>query len=115
MKFLNHILCFLFFFSCGKINQDKNSINLIEPDLMEKIMQDVLLMKNIKRNNYASSEKKHFLVDQYILEKYGIDSIEFMRAQEYYSKNPKEYLPIFNKIKIKLLKLKDSIQKAEKE
>lgn len=82
---------------------------------MSEIMLDVILMKNIKRNAFAVKEKRVLLVNQYILDKYQIDSLQFIISQEYYSKNPKEYIPIFKVIQTRLGTLKDSLQKIEAE
>mgnify|MGYP002212604935 CR=1 FL=1 len=76
-------------------------------------MFDVILMKNIKKTGYAIKEKEAFLVDQYILNKYGVDSLQFQSSQDYYSKNPKEYIPIFKKVQAKLVRHRDSLQEVE--
>ena len=54
---------------------------------MSKIMLDVILIKNIKRNGYEIKEKRDLLVDQYILHKYGIDSLQLNKSLDFYSKN----------------------------
>ena len=72
----------------------------------------IILMKNIKRESYNVLEKKDLLVAEYLYEKYGIDSAQLASSQSYYAKNPKEYLPVFKKIKMKLNKLNDSIQQT---
>ena len=87
--------------------------NLIGQELMSKIMLDVMLMKNINRNGYAIKEKRNILVDQYILLKYGVDSLQFNQSQDFYSKNPKEYTYIFEMVQSKLIELRDSLQKME--
>ena len=107
------IILFLFLFSCLNHKKTNPPEDLIEQELMSKIMLDVMLMKNINRNGYAIKEKRNILVDQYILQKYGVDSLQFYQSQDFYSKNPKEYTYIFEKVQSKLNQLKDSLQKIE--
>ncbi len=115
MRILIVILSGLIFFSCQNLNDASTSKDLIGHELMSEIMLDVILIKNIKRNGYATEEKRIFLVDQYILNKYGIDSLQFATSIDYYSKNPKEYTYIFEVIQTNLSLLRDSIQKNESE
>ena len=115
MRILIIILSGFIFFSCQDLNDASTSKNLIGHELMSEIMLDVILIKNIKRNGYAKEEKRIFLVDQYILNKYGVDSLQFAASLDYYSKNPKEYTDIFEVIQTNLSRLKDSIQKNESE
>ena len=99
-------------FSCSKTGDNSPPDNLISPDQMSMVMLDIILMKNIKRESYNVLENKDLLVVEYLYEKYGIDSAQLASSQSYYAKNPKEYLPIFKKIKMKLNKLNDSIQQT---
>jgi hypothetical protein len=113
MERLFIIVVLSFLFSCSQFKDRNPPNNLIGQELMSKIMLDVILMKNINRNGYAIKEKRNLLVDQYILQKYGVDSLQFTRSQYFYSKNPKEYSYIFEVIQAKLSELRDSIQKIE--
>ncbi len=113
MKRLIIIISFSSLFSCSHLKDRNPPDNLIGQELMSKIMLDVILMKNIKRNGYAIKEKRNLLVDQYILQKYGIDSLRFNKSQDFYSKNPKEYTYIFEIIQSRLNELRDSLQKIE--
>ena len=111
MKKFIGLLVFIVF-SCSKTGDNSPPDNLISPDQMSMVMLDIILMKNIKRESYNLLEKKDLLVAEYLYEKYGIDSAQLASSQSYYAKNPKEYLPIFKKVKMKLNKLNDSIQQT---
>ena len=113
MKRLIIIISFSSLFSCSQLKDRNPPDNLVGQELMSKIMLDVILMKNIKRNGYAIKEKRNLLVDQYILQKYDIDSIQLNKSQDFYSKNPKEYTYIFEIIQSKLNELRDSLQNIE--
>ena len=113
MKRFIIIISFSFLYSCSQLKDRNPPENLIGQELMSKIMLDVILMKNINRNGYAIKEKRNLLVDQYILQKYGVDSLQFNKSQDFYLNNPKEYTYIFEIIQSKLNKLRDSLQKIE--
>jgi len=113
MKRLIIIISFSSLFSCSQLKDRNPPDNLVGQELMSKIMLDVILMKNIKRNGYEIKEKRNLLVDQYILHKYGIDSLQLNKSLDFYSKNPKKYTYIFEIIQSRLNELRDSLQKIE--
>ena len=100
----------LFTFSCTELVQNRPPDDLIPPQQMSQILADIILMKNIKRNNSFIKDKKRLLVPQYLYDKYGIDSSQLASSQTYYAKNPKKYLPVFKLVQTKLKKLNDSNQ-----
>ena len=97
-------------FSCTESVQNRPPDDLIPPQQMSQILSDIILMKNIKRNNSFIKDKKQLLVPQYLYDKYGIDSSQLAYSQSYYAKNPKKYLPVFKLVQTQLKKLNDSIQ-----
>ena len=97
-------------FSCTESVQNRPPNDLIPPQKMSQILADIILMKNIKRNNSFIKDKKRLLVPQYLYDKYGIDSSQLASSQSYYAKNPKKYLPVFKLVQTQLKKLNDSIQ-----
>ena len=99
-------------FSCIETGQNRPPDDLIPPQKMSQILADIILMKNIKRNNSFIKDKKGLLVPKYLYDKYGIDSLELASSQSYYAKNPKKYLPIFKLVQTQLKKLNDSIQET---
>jgi len=106
------LLLLAMLFSCTKFGDNRPPDNLIPPEQMSDIVVDIILMKNIKRNDYAIKEKKNLLVPEYLYEKHGIDSLQLATSQSYYAKNPKKYVPIFKLLENHLKKLKDSIQES---
>ena len=77
-------------FSCTESVQNRPPDDLIPPQQMSQILSDIILMKNIKRNNSFIKDKKQLLVPQYLYDKYGIDSSQLASSQSYYAKNPKK-------------------------
>ena len=106
------LLLLLFTFSCSETGDNRPPDDLIPPEQMSRIMADILMMKNIKRESSYIKEKKNLLVPEYLYEKHGIDSLQLATSQSYYDKNPKKYVPIFKLLENHLKKLKDSIQES---
>ena len=48
------VLLLLFTFSCSETGDNRPPDNLIPPEQMSRIMADILMMKNIKREYYLS-------------------------------------------------------------
>jgi len=108
-------LLLLVVFSCTELGDNKPPDDLIPPQQMSNIMMDIILMKNIKRNAFYIKEKENLLGDQYLFEKYGIDSLQLASSQAYYAKNPKIYTPIFTEVLKKIQKTQDSLQEKMRE
>ncbi len=98
-------------FACTEYGDNKPPKNLIPAEQMSEITLDIILMKNIKRNVSNDQGVKKFRIDQYLFDKYQIDSLQLASSQAYYSKNPKIYLPIVNGAYEKIKKIQDSTQK----
>tara|TARA_B100000780_G_C20861663_1_gene342533 strand:- start:38 stop:415 length:378 start_codon:yes stop_codon:yes gene_type:complete len=79
------------------------------PEMMEDIFYDILLMKAIKNSSYVDPVNEEYFTDQYIYEKYGIDSLQLAQNQIYYAQKPKLMKKIFENIEIRSKQVKDSI------
>jgi len=78
-------------------------------EMMENVFYDIMLMKAIKNSNYVDPAYKEYFTDQYIYEKYGIDSLQLAQNQTYYAQKPKLLKKIFENLKIKSKQMEDSI------
>ena len=54
----------LVIFSCTESLQNRPPDDLIPPQQMSQILSDIILMKNIKRNNSFIKDKKQLFVPQ---------------------------------------------------
>ena len=79
------------------------------PEMMEDIFYDILLMKAIKNSSYVDPVHEEYFTDQYIYEKYGIDSLQLVQNQTYYAQKPKLMKNIFENLEIRSKQVKDSI------
>ena len=74
---------------------------MIEKDKMVDILYDISLLETIKNQGI----KRGFTQDeinQYILKKYKIDSLQLVSSNKYYASDAEEYKKMFEKVKAKL-------------
>ena len=81
----------------------------ITTEMMEDVFYDIMLMKAIKNSNYVDPAYKEYFTDQYIYEKYGIDSLQLAQNQTYYAQKPKLLKKIFENLEIRSKQMEDSI------
>ena len=114
---------FLVFFvltSCSFISDD-NEIpkDLISEKEMIDIIYDMSLISVSKGINKRVLENNGMKPKKYILNKYGIDSLQFVLSNEYYSKDLEKYLSIYEnvlqKLEINRQSIVDSIENYRKD
>jgi len=127
---LKYILFVFLIISCknNSIEKPKKPSNLIAKDKMVEIIYDISLFTAAKGVNKYPIESAGILPENYIYNKYNIDSLQFALSNEYYAYNLKTYEDIYTSVKLKLeedkkrfnemieaeKKAKDSIRKRPK-
>ena len=110
----------LIFYSCDLINKEKSNIpeNLISEEKMINIIYDMSLISVSKGINKRILENNGMKPKSYILNKYKIDSLQFVKSNEYYSKDLEKYLYIYesvlNRLEINREVIVDSIEYYKK-
>ena len=79
------------------------------PEMMEDIFYDILLMRAINNSSYVDPAHEEYFTDQYVYEKYGIDSLQLAQNQVYYAQKPKLLKKIFENLEIRSKQVEDSI------
>jgi len=85
---------------------------------MVSILYDMSILTASKGVNKKLLEENGILPEDFVYEKYGIDSLQFALSNEYYAYNLDTYEGIFNDVKQRLAKEKvllDSINNVEAE
>ena len=105
------LLITLIFYSCNLINKEKNNIpeNLISEEKMINIIYDMSLISVSKGINKRILENNGMKPKSYILNKYEIDSLQFVKSNEYYSKDLEKYLYIYESVLKKLELNKETV------
>ncbi|MDL5510959.1 DUF4296 domain-containing protein [Arenibacter sp. M-2] len=76
--------------------------NLIPEDKMATILYDVALLNAGKIINESTLNEYDIQPMAYIYNKYGIDSVQFVKSDTYYASIPTEYEAIYTKVKDRL-------------
>lgn len=111
MKILKFILLFTLIISCKQDVPVDEPENLLSKDKMVNILYDVALLQ-ASVNYKPEIVNDSINVEQYIYEKYNIDSITFYQNQKFYASDVKElrsiYKQVLEKIKQEEGKLNES-------
>jgi len=83
--------------------------NLIDETRMESILYDAVMMDVMNTFSGLNPDFVEILGAPYLYKKYGIDSLQLVQSEEYYTKNPRIYHRIYSRVLTKLQKDKDSI------
>jgi hypothetical protein len=99
----NLLFLFLAFFviSCSK-NPVPKPDNLLDEETMVNILYDISLLQAIDGSMPNKLMEQDIKMDQYIFEKYKIDSITYRQNQLYYAGNARKYKKIYKKVLEKL-------------
>lgn len=89
---------------------------LVERDKMIDIMYDLSLLEAIKYQNPMSLDSSDTNPTRFILKKYKVDSLQFVKSNMYYAANYNDYKDMFDEISARIEKNKkkvDSLIKIE--
>ena len=106
-RYLIALCCFLAL-SCGKKLMEEPE-NLIPRGKMSDILYDMALLDAIDNSYPQVLEENDLETMEFIFDKYGIDSLQFVRSDLYYASIPAEYQKIYEAVEERLTKKRDSI------
>ena len=76
--------------------------NLIPQAEMTEILYDLALMNGIRSTNATVLDQYEIETMPYLYEKYGIDSLQFIKSDEYYASVPAIYQTMYSTIQSRL-------------
>ncbi|TPV34627.1 DUF4296 domain-containing protein [Paucihalobacter ruber] len=92
-------VCIWVVFSCGKEIKPEKPKNLIPEKEFTEILLDMFVINSAKGVNKKVLEENGLKPEAYIYEKYQIDSLQFVKSNEYYAFDSKKYAEILNNVK----------------
>lgn len=116
MRFITFILLSVFLFSCYQDAKPKRPENLIPRDEMAEILYDVYILNSAKGINKKLLEVNGVFPEEYVFDKYKIDSVQFAQSNNYYAYNIKDYEVIMDSVKNRInrnLKIFEDIKNTE--
>ena len=81
---------------------------------MEQILYEATLLEVMNTFSDKNPKFTRTLGTPYFFIKYGIDSLQLVNSEEYYTKNPRAYQKIYTKVLIRMEKQKDSFKLLSK-
>ncbi|HET8885363.1 MAG TPA: DUF4296 domain-containing protein [Salinimicrobium sp.] len=114
MKKLIFIFCAVLLLACQDVEKVPKPKNLIPEDKMVEVLTDFALFNAARSYNLRQLQQTGVNPAEFIYTKHGIDSLQFLKSNEYYISNIEEYQQIFDSVKLELEALKthhDSILK----
>ena len=88
--------------------------NLIPKGKMADILYDMALLDAIDNSYPQALEENDLEAMEFLFDKYGIDSLQFVRSDLYYASVPAEYQKIYEAVEERLTKKRDSISEIIK-
>lgn len=112
-RLTTYILLVLMVTGCYKFKAPEKPKDLISKDKMVKVLIDVYLLKTASLK-YANTMSK-FNIDpqEYVYDKYGVDSLQFASSNSYYTYYVDDYEEIYTKVKDSLERLKSFYEELE--
>ena len=108
-KWILFFLMVIITFSCGQSTVNKPD-NLIDDDTMIEIFYDLALV-DATRNTVYENGVSTFEANDYILKKYKIDSLQFVKSNKYWAADVSKYKRMFKTVKDKLSDKKIELEK----
>lgn len=118
MKVANWIfIVFFVLISCQDIDPVKKPSNLIPTEKMVDVLTELALLHGAKSYDRRTLERTGLEPEEYLFEKYSIDSTQFAKSNAYYAANADVYLRIYDSVNARLeaLKVKYEALKEEQE
>lgn len=109
-KVVVFILLGLVLVSCNQYGKPKKPDNLIPEAKMVTILVDLSILSSAKGINKKILENNGISPEQYIYKTHGIDSLQFLNSNKYYSHNTEGYGVILSRVEDSLNKLKAKYQ-----
>ncbi|MDE3742990.1 DUF4296 domain-containing protein [Maribacter polysaccharolyticus] len=113
MKKFVAVIFVLALLSCGGKLIEKPD-NLIPKDQMVGILNDLAIMNAANNANASKLEENNIDPTNFVFEKYGIDSLQFVSSDTYYASMPKEYEEIYTEVEALLELEKERITEEKR-
>ena len=115
MKYWSIIIIALFFFGCQDIKYPKKPKNLISQEKMVDVLTEAYLANAARSVNIKPITTEGLRIDSLVYDKFGVDSLQFAKSNDYYAADINIYMKIFQDVEMRLSQMEkdhDSIQKA---
>lgn len=98
MKYWIVFLIPLMIVACQDVQRPEKPKNLIAKDVMAEVLTEAYLANAGRSVDNKTVEIKGVKLDSFIYTKFGIDSLQFVRSNNYYAADINTYVDIFQKV-----------------
>lgn len=100
----------LLFISCQNIENTERPDNLIPENKMVEVLTELSILNAAKNYNKKLLEETGFKPEEFLLEKYGIDSIQLVESTRFYARNYAQFEGMYEKVQRNLESRKDELE-----
>ncbi|QYA24439.1 DUF4296 domain-containing protein [Gramella sp. MT6] len=111
-----YLFLFLTLVSCQDLKKTEKPDDLIPEDKMVDVLTELALVNAARNYSKPKLESTGINPDEYIYEKFNIDSLQFERSNDYYTEKYDQYERIYDSVKVRLQIIKtrlDSLREIE--
>lgn len=105
------ILLIIIAIGCQSVEKAPEPSQIIDKERMVEMLTDIAVLKAAKGSYRRVLEEHDVNPEEFILKKYGIDSVTFAENNAWYASQLKEYEKIFNEVKDNLSASKEEYEK----
>lgn len=102
MNRLMYLLFLTVFLNCQNVERPEKPSNLIPKDKMVEVLTESYIANAARGVGSKNLLVKDVKMDSLIYNKFGIDSIQFVKSNEYYAAEINDYIEIFEKVEANL-------------
>lgn len=111
MRHIRFLFLIFLFFACQEVLVEKPE-NLIEPGKMSDILYDLAVLEAMDNMYRGDLERNGIEPAAFVLDKHGVDSLQFAQSDFYYASKPVIYEQIYQEVADRLEQQRDSIGEA---
>lgn len=108
---MKQIVAILFLLVLGSCSQNETAV--VPQDKMVDVIYDLTLSSSARNTSNRRDSVQYVVSYESVLKKYGLDSLQFVKAQDAYRKNPETFAAIYDSVNSRLRKELEAIR-AEK-
>ena len=108
---MKQIVAILFLLVLGSCSQNETAV--VPQDKMVDVIYDLTLSSSARNTSNRRDSVQYVVSYESVLKKHGLDSLQFVKAQDAYRKNPETFAAIYDSVNNRLRKELEAIR-AEK-
>ncbi|MDX1762511.1 MAG: DUF4296 domain-containing protein [Christiangramia sp.] len=117
LKYRSTLILLVFLsFSCQDLKKTEKPADLIPEAKMVDVLTEMSLLHAARNYNKQKLESTGIKPDEYIYDRFGIDSLQFERSSNYYAEQYNQYERIYDSVKSRVQRIKskmDSLRDIE--